>query len=201
MSVITDMTKEELASSLNEHVNEIDQLVLELEERYDLLWESYEELDEDHRSLGYKNLELKEENDVLKQEESEFPKAYDLGFEEGFAKGEQSMQEKAKKIVEFWDEADDEEIEDAFSDMEYGSAFENINKSYDKIIEYENEKEEIHVGDEVVDEDGDKYVVRCLLYGRVCVMSSSGWSTTFEYNDLSKTGKHYPLEEILKELE
>lgn len=139
----------------------------------------------------------------FKEKEKEFPKAYDLGYEEGFAKGEQSMQEKAKKIVDFWVETDMEEIGDVFRDIEaYEDAFDDINESYDKIIEYEKKKEqEFRVGDEVVDRNGVKYVVRALDGGNVRLLGHSGEAFMLAYPNVSKTGKHYPLEEMLKELE
>lgn len=140
--------------------------------------------------------DLQEKIKDFEERKKEFLKTY----EEGLAKGEQSMQEKAKKIVDFWNEAEDEEIEDVFSDMEDGSAFESINESYDKIIEYEKKEKEIKVGDEVVDCDGIKYVVRFLNDCSVYALAYNGASVEFDYADVSKTGKHYPLDEMLKEL-
>ncbi len=196
MSELTDMTNEVLTSSLNERVNEIEQLVLELEERYDLLWKSYEELDEDHNRLGYKNLELKEENDVLKQEESKNQEAYDLGFKDG----EYSMQKKAYKICEYWNNNDTAVLSKLFDGWTWTQIFEDIETAYNKIAEYEKKEKEIKVGDEVVDCDGTKYVVRFLNDCSVDALAYNGVSVECDYADISKTGKHYPLEEMLKEL-
>ena len=195
MSEVTDMTKEELLSSLNKHIEEV---VF----RYNDVWESYENLDEDYKRLQSRYNKLKEENDVLKQEESENQKSYDLGIK----KGEQLMQEKVDKMLEFREHTKWEIIEDIFGTKTALVDFiSNINEYYNKIINYEKEKEEkekeIHVGDEVVDKNGKKYVVRHLVGVFMYAMSSSGSSYTFSYSDVSKTGKHYPLEEMLKELE
>lgn len=185
------MAGKELVVRAKQFINEIDVRFKELEKDYEALEKEYKG--------------LKEKYEDLKQEESEFPKAYDLGYEEGFVKGEQSMQEKAKKIVDFWDEADDEEIEDVFSDMEYGSAFENINESYDKIIEYEKKEQyerEIHIGD-VVTKDGNNYVVFG-FYGddknTLDLITKHGVMASLHKDPVTKTGKHYPIDEMLKEL-
>ena len=174
MSKLTNMTKKELFSSLNEYVEKINELVIEAEERYKFLWESYEELDEDHRSLGYKNLELKEENEVLKQEESENQKAYDMGFEDG----EQSMQEKANKICEYWNNNNTATLIALFDGMTPTQIFEDIEMAYNKIAEYEKKEKEIKVGDEVVDCDGTKYVVRFLNDSYVDALAYNGVSAS-----------------------
>ena len=204
MSEVTDMTKKELFSSLNEYVDEINKLVLEAEERYKLLWESYEELDEDHRRLGYKNLELKEENEVLKQEESETQKAYDLGYEEGFAKGEQSVWEKINKICEFWEKNSAQNIEAALGEaVTLREMLSNINESYNKIIDYETRmKKEIEVGDEVENENGNKYIVIEIdKAGREARMINRRMMCIIGIKHLTKTGKHYPIDEMLRGLE
>lgn len=195
MSEITDMTKERLTSSFNERANE-------LKARYDELWGSYERLGGNYRRLKSRYNELKEKYEDLKQEESETQKAYDVGYEEG----EQSMQEKAKKILEFCEQTKWKIVQDILGGKtELVDFVSNINEYYDKIIEYEKKKEqegkEIHVGDEVVDRNGKKYVVRHLVGVFMYAMASSGASYTFSYSDVSKTGKHYPLDEMLKELD
>lgn len=202
MSKLTNMTKKELFSSLNEYVEKINELVLEAEERYKFLWESYEELDEDHRSLGYKNLELKEENDVLKQEESENQKAYDVGFEDG----EQSMQEKTNKIIEFCQDTRDVDIlQEVFEYLTFYQLFEDIEGTYNRIVEYEEKERyerEIHIGDEVT-KDGHKHVVFG-IYGEgnyiLDLITKHGVMISVHKDLVTKTGKHYPIDEMLKEL-
>lgn len=197
MSEITDMTKKELFSSLNEYVDEINKLVLEAEERYKLLWESYEELDEDHRRLGYKNLELKEENEVLKQEESETQKAYDLGHEDG----EKSMQEKVNKLCEYWINNKTSTIIELFGGMTWEQIFGDVETAYNKVMYYENEKEEIHVGDVVKDIVGVKtLLVTNVVNSYVYTLDKDGRDGVRNKNDVVKTGEHYPLDEFLKGL-
>ena len=127
--------------------------------------------------------------------------AYDLGYEDG----EQSVQEKVIKLCEYWCNNKTSTIIELFGGMTWEQIFGDIEKAYDKVIEYEKKKEqeekEIHVGDEVVDKNGKKYVVIHLVGVFMYAMASSGKSYTFSYSDVSKTGKHYPLEDMLKELE
>ena len=132
---------------------------------------------------------------------------YDSGYNEGFAKGEESMQEKANKIVEFWKETDWEETEELFGrSVIYGSVFKNINESYNKIMEYEKKKKqeekEIEVGDEVENENGNKYIVIEIdKAGREARMIDRQTMCIIGIKHLTKTGKHYPIDEMLKELE
>jgi hypothetical protein len=170
-------------------------LIGDISEMLDTVECEYINVSEDR---DYLQRELKE----FKEKDKEFPKAYELGFEEGFAKGEQSMQEKAKKIVDFWVETDMEVIENVFSDIEaYEDAFDDINKSYDKILEYEKKEKEIKVGDEVKDEYGEKYIVRKLDSRGIYLLRHNGEGVLDTGSNVSKTGKHYPLEEMLKELQ
>lgn len=187
------MAGKELVVRAKQFINEIDVRFKELEKDYEALEKEYKG--------------LKEKYEDLKQEESEFPKAYDLGYEKGFENGEYSMQEKANKIIEFYrdNNNDIDVLQKVFSrNVIFGDLIlEDIKGTYNKIIEYEEKEQrrkEFHVGDEVIDKDGKKYVVRLLEGAVIYAMSSSCKSYMFSYSEVSKTGKHYPLDEILKEL-
>jgi cell division septum initiation protein DivIVA len=160
----------------------------------------YTSVMEERDDLREKLKNVKEKYEDLKQEESESQKAYDLGFEDG----EQSMQEKANKIIEFYrnNNNDIDVLQRVFSrDVIFGDQIlEDIETAYNKIAEYEKKEKEIKVGDEVVDCDGTKYVVRFLNDSYVDALAYNGVSVECDYADISKTGKHYPLEEMLKEL-
>ena len=134
---------------------------------------------------------------------------YDSGYNEGFAKGEQSMQEKANKIIEFYRDNNNDiyvlqkvfSLNSIFDDQ----ILEDIEGAYNKIIEYEKKKEQeekkLHVGDEVLFE-GDKYVVLSLEDGYASILTHDGTGGFLKYSyEFEKTGKHYPIDEILKELE
>lgn len=122
-------------------------------------------------------------------------------YGEGIKKGEQLMQEKVDKIIDYWVNNPSILTQWFGSETTLFQLLEKTKQTCER-IEYEKEKEqEIHVGDEVVDKNGKKYVVRHLVGVFMYAMSSSGASYTFSYSDVSKTGKHYPLEEMLKELE
>ncbi len=127
-------------------------------------------------------------------------------YGEGIKKGEQLMQQKVDEMLEFREHTKWEIIEDIFGTKTALVDFiSNINEYYNKIINYEKEKEEkekeIRVGDEVLYEDGNKYVVYCLTYGYIYALKYDGTGGVFKRSDISKTGKHYCLDEILKELE
>ncbi len=198
MSKVTYMTKEELLSSLDEHIKEV---VF----RYKKVWESYENLGDHYRRVKSRYNELKEMYEDLKQEESEPQYDYEA-YNEGFAKGEQSMQEKANKILEYYQGINDATVlNELFGDLTYVQIFGDIENVYNKIINYEKKKKqeekEIHVGDEVVDKDGEKYIVRKLDDGHIYLLGNSGDAFMSGYENATKTGKHYPIDDILKELE
>jgi len=121
-------------------------------------------------------------------------------YGEGIKKGEQLMQEKVDKIIDYWVNNPSILTQWFGSETTLFQLLEKTKQTCER-IEYEKEKEqEIHVGDEVVDKNGKKYVVIHLVGVFMYAMSSSGESYTFVYSDVSKTGKHYPIEEMLKEL-
>ena len=127
---------------------------------------------------------------------------YNDAYSDGFRSGQVDLQIKAKKILDTFDKWEAYELVNVFGVSTNIELLNDIKTNYEKIIAYEKEKEqEIHVGDEVVDKNGKKYIVRHLVGAFMYAMSSSGGSYTFVYSDVSKTGKHYPLEEMLKELE
>ena len=149
----------------------------------------------------YLQRELKE----FKEKDKEFPKAYDLGYEEGFAKGEQSMQEKANKICEYWEENNTAVLSELFEGWTWTQIFENIETAYDKIIEYEKKEQEvneIHVGDELIDSLSYKFIVTMIKGKYMYLIDKNGnyRYTVLNHELFTKTGKHYPLEEMLKEL-
>ena len=175
---------------------------------YDLVGDISGILDEvecEYTSVMEERDDLREKIKDLDEQEKEFPKAYDLGFEEGFAKGEQSMQEKANKICEYWEENNTAVLSELFDGWTWTQIFRNIEKAYNKIIEYEKKEQEvneIHVGDELVGDYGFKYIVTKLDGKEVCLVDNHGdiRHTFLNHEAFTKTGKHYPLEEMLKEL-
>ena len=153
----------------------------EMEARYDNLSALYEALHDDYNELA---------------EEKESSKTYESGYEDG----KYSMQKKAYKICEYWNNNDTDILSKLFDGWTWTQIFEDIEMAYNKIAEYEKKEKEIHVGDEVVDGDGEKCVVRALDGGYIYLLGHSGDAFMLGYSNVSKTGKHYPLEEMLKEL-
>ena len=122
-------------------------------------------------------------------------------YGEGITIGKKSMQEKVKKLCEFWNNNRTATIMKLFDGMTWEQIFGEIEKADDKVIEYENEKEEIHVGDVIEDIGG----VRTLLVTNVVspyvyTLDKDGRDGVRNEKDVVKTGEHYPLDEFLKEL-
>ena len=176
----------------------------DLKNNYNVMKEHYVFVDKKYLELRKKYDALKEENGELRQGCLEFPKAYDLGFEEGFAKGEQSMKEKMNKICEFWEENSAQNIEVVLGKaVTLREMLSNIDESYNKIIDYETRmKKEIEVGDEVENENGNKYIVIEIdKAGREARMINRRMMCIIGIKHLIKTGKHYPIDEMLRGLE
>ena len=70
-----------------------------------------------------------------------------------------------------------------------------------KIIEYEKEQEKIHIGD-VVTVDGCNCIVLDVYDNgnTLSVITKSGAVVTLHKSCATKTGKHYPIDKMLKEL-
>lgn len=166
--------------------------------------EKYEDLKEENEALAISWQRLKEKNDVLDEKFGQIQ--YDAGYEEGFAKGEQSMQEKTNKIIEFCQDTRDVDIlQEVFEYLTFYQLFEDIEGTYNRIVEYEEKERyerEIHIGD-VVTKDGHNYVVFG-FYGNdnntLDLITEHGVMASLHKDLVTKTGKHYPIDEMLKEL-
>ena len=178
-----------------------DSLIKDLKSERERLKERYEKLVLAHNDLNVKYEILAKEYHETCEHCNLLIKRRDETYSEGFRNGQKDCQIKAKKILDTFDKWEADELVDVFGVSTNIELLNDIKTNYEKIINYEKKKEEIHVGDEVVDKNGKKYVVRHLVGVFMYAMASSGASYTFTYSDISKTGKHYPLEEMLKELE
>ena len=184
---MTEENKDSLIKDLKSDRNRLQKLYGKLESEYDDLNEKYDFLQNafeescEHRQLLFTR--------------------YADAYSEGFKNGQEDLQIKAKKILDTFDKWEAYELVNVFGVSTNIELLNDIKTNYEKIINYEKKKEEIHVGDEVVDKNGKKYVVIHLVGVFMYAMSSSGESYTFVYSDASKTGKHYPIDEMLKELE
>lgn len=180
-------TRNSLIKDLRSDRERLQKLYGKLESEYDDLNEKYEILAKEyHEMCEHCNLLIKRRDET---------------YSEGFRNGQKDFQIKAKKILDTFDKWDADVLVDVFGVSTNIELLNDIKTNYEKIIAYEKKKEEIHIGDEVVDKNGKKYVVIHLVGVFMYAMSSSGESYTFGYSDVSKTGKYYPIDEILKELE
>ncbi len=127
-------------------------------------------------------------------------------YGEGIKKGEQLMQEKANKILEYYSGINDADVlSELFGDLTYAQIFGDIETVYNRIINYEQEKEEkekeIHVGDVVKDIGGVKtLLVTNVANPYVYTLDKDGRDGVRNQKDVVKTGEHYPLDEFLKGL-
>lgn len=82
----------------------------------------------------------------------------------------------------------------------------SVSEAIAKIKEYEDKQkktdDEIHVGDEIYCRGSKyKYIVLSILdNGKIFVLSGRGLTGVFALNQVHKTGRNYPVMEILKEL-
>ena len=182
-------TQDSLIKDLKSDRNRLQKLYGKLESEYDDLCEKYNDLqnafDEscEHRQLLFTR--------------------YADAYSEGFKNGQEDFQIKAKKILDTFDKWEAYELVNVFGVSTNIELLNDIKTNYEKIIAYEKEKEqEIHVGD-VVTQDGYNYIVIDVYDNdnTLAMITKSGAVITLHKNYVKKTGKHYPIDEMLKELE
>lgn len=143
--------------------------------------------------------------EAFRDECEESSKTYEAGYEEGFEKGQEDLQIRAKRILDTFDKWEAYELVDVFGVTTNIELLNDIKTNYEKIINYENKKKQeekkLHVGDEVLF-DGEKCVVLNLEDGYASILTHDGTGGFLKYSyEFEKTGKHYPIDDILKELE
>ena len=93
-------------------------------------------------------------------------------------------------------------IPHSLSNCFFKDVLENISASeaIEKIRQYEQEKEEIQVGDEVISPNG-KGVVTEITDIYVRIMYAKGSGQVVKSEDLTKTGRHFPeIAEVLQKM-
>ena len=138
-----------------------------------------------------------------------YKEAYDTAYadaEEIYESGKRAMYQKGLKDA--WEAArkifsmDGEERETLLGNCFFKDVLENISASeaVEKIRQYEQEKEKIKVGDEVISPDG-KGVVTEISDRIVRIMYPSGSGYIIKPEELTKTGKHFPeIAEVLAKM-
>ena len=87
----------------------------------------------------------------------------------------------------------------------------SMSEIIEKIREYDERKrqevkktcdDEIHIGDEICLNSGTrKYIVTAFLdNGKLFVLEDDGFTVLFDCNEIHKTGRNYPIMEILRKL-
>jgi hypothetical protein len=127
---------------------------------------------------------------------------YADAYSEGFKNGQEDFQVKVKKILDTFDKWEADELVDVFGVTTNIELLNDIKTNYEKIINYEKKKEEIHVGDVVKNVGIEKpLLVYKVASPYVYILDQDGQGSVRSEKDVVKTGKHYPIDEILKELE
>jgi hypothetical protein len=152
-------------------------------------------------------------------------KAYDKGYKSGLKDGNINDGTFAAKVKEAYDNGlndawecakkivtdkglNYEELREIFGYTSMDTIFGNFSASeaIAKVNEYENRQEktddEIHIGDEIYCLDSKhKYVVLGFLDNdKIFVFSSRGLTGVFASKQVHKTGRNYPVKEILEGL-
>lgn len=160
-----------------------------------------------NKLIPYTNIDIKEKAE-------EFGRGYDAGWDEGskFHEAEKEsiedeVWELARRIICPSDCCEDSisahtkeifnkegwEIRGIFNDLSYQEA-------KDKYDEWKKQKNEIHVGDEVI-HNGEIKTVLGVLLGVLTLYDSDGFVYYVNESDVKKTGKrHGEVEELLKKM-
>ena len=134
------------------------------------------------------------------------PKAFNLELEPYTEPDRKAIEDEVWNFVDFMIyEMDGEEREECFGKSAYAvciheSTYQGAKAGYD---EWKKQKVEIRVGDECVDEDGDKCVVVCNVDYNMCdVIYDDGSTDEVHKHFLRKTGRHYDyIEKLLEKMQ
>ena len=126
-----------------------------------------------------------------------------IGYEHGYEAGLNDAWECARKIITMEWKDKHEALNDP--SMFLTDMFNNISalEAIEKLREYEANKDKIKVGDEVRLKDfGLIGVVTRLadLEQAACIMFDDGSATWKSMNGAKKTGRHFPIEDILEQM-
>lgn len=126
-----------------------------------------------------------------------------IGYEHGYEAGLNDAWECARKIITMEWKDKHEALNDP--SMFLTDMFDNISalEAIEKLREYEDKKDKIKVGDEVRLKDlGLIGVVTRLadLEQAACIMFDDGSATWKSVNGAKKTGRHFPIEDILEQM-
>ncbi len=119
------------------------------------------------------------------------------GYKKGLEAGRDDAWNFAKKLLNYTNK----DWEDLMNLLLIGNC--SYQEAKDMYEEWEREKNEIQIGDEVKDKDlGDKGIVTCILATRCDILWFDGSvSEEVPMSDLCKTGKHFSeVEDFLKKI-
>ena len=189
------------------------------------LKDAISDMQECRELIGKANMKL---NNILTQRKTDMQKKLDDAYQNGLEEGKKQAKAQAhldvchdiervahgnyqKGLDDAWDAAkklammDTETSEEATGYFGLFRILENLTpgEAISKLSAYEEEKNKIHVGDEVRRiSDGVKYVVVDPKneFGRACGFSMNGIWYGEHHDALRKTGRRFDMESILKEM-
>ena len=127
-----------------------------------------------------------------------------IGYEHGYEAGLNDAWECARKLVESRSEKEWDELCDMFGVARGRQHMIIANCTASEAIEnlrdYEAKKAEIKVGDEVIDGNEILFVVTEVHMDTATVMNCVGHSYQLWKSGLKKTGRHFPIEDILEQM-
>jgi hypothetical protein len=174
-----------------------DSLIKDLKSDRERLEKAYRKLESEYDDLceKYDYLQTAFE-DSCKNCES-LTKRLHVNYSESFKKGQEDFQIKAKKILDTFDEWDADVLVDVFGVSTNIELLYDIKTNYEKIIAYE----QIKIGDVVKNVgSGKPLLVYKVASPYVYILDRDGQNGVRSEKDVIKTGKHYDLDKILKEL-
>lgn len=143
---------------------------------------------------------LQERWEEHKEDCDQCSKGYRQQIEDAYTKGLNDAWECARKIITMEWKDKHEALNDP--SMFLTDMFDNISalEAIEKLRDYEAKKDEIKVGDEVIDSNEILFVVTEVHMETATVMNCVGHSYQLWKSGLKKTGRHFPIEDILEQM-
>ena len=163
--------------------------------------EVYERLKHEHNALRRNYEDLKEAFDRMSAKLMEALSRNTDEYYRGFKDGQNNLQLKANKILDTFEKWDADTLCKLFGAGTNIELLYAIQANFEKIVTWEKDEKRIKVGDVIEWQDERFIVIKTNDVGGIIVCFKKDGTYTLEARDVSKTGKHYPIDEMLKELE
>lgn len=167
---------------------------------------------------GYRQRKAEDEKDIEQVKKEAYENGYENGFVDGHLKAEKSGQKfyedgYKRGLADAWETArtlwNTPNRKEIFGNTTFNTVLTTLTaqEAIEKIRQYEQEKEEIKVGDEVIprETEYDDMIVTRLWkddYDSDCIdaIGFDGRISSFLVSRVSKTGKHYEIATVLEKM-